>query len=138
MSGTTERLDLEGSRRRRQAQQLSLLHFTSSLHFASKSTLYKLTQALLPHKTYNPSPAPMSATPSSSAAPLLPRDARLIALLLAANGAEDCEEGVVRMLVEFAHRKPALSHFEGALVCCTSKRTVQRCRTIADDECEWI
>ncbi|ORY91760.1 transcription initiation factor IID, 31kD subunit-domain-containing protein [Leucosporidium creatinivorum] len=46
----------------------------------------------------------MSATPSSSAAPLLPRDARLIALLLAANGAEDCEEGVVRMLVEFAHR----------------------------------
>ncbi|KAK4704151.1 transcription initiation factor TFIID subunit 9B, partial [Phenoliferia sp. Uapishka_3] len=38
-------------------------------------------------------------------APLLPRDARLIALLLAANGAEDCEEGVVRMLVEFAHRQ---------------------------------
>lgn len=36
--------------------------------------------------------------------PLLPRDARLIALLLAANGAEDCEEGVVRILVEFAHR----------------------------------
>lgn len=35
---------------------------------------------------------------------ILPRDARLIALLLAANGAEDCEEGVIRMLVEFAHR----------------------------------
>ncbi|KAL8283602.1 hypothetical protein RQP46_005397 [Phenoliferia psychrophenolica] len=44
----------------------------------------------------------MSSAPA--AAPLLPRDARLIALLLAANGAEDCEEGVVRMLVEFAHR----------------------------------
>ncbi|KAI5475770.1 hypothetical protein MNV49_000859 [Pseudohyphozyma bogoriensis] len=47
------------------------------------------------------------ATPSTSAPtapPLLPRDARLIALLLAANGASDCEEGVVRMLVEFAHR----------------------------------
>ena len=40
----------------------------------------------------------------SSAAAVLPRDARLIALLLAANGAEDCEEGVIRMLVEFAHR----------------------------------
>lgn len=40
-------------------------------------------------------------------APLLPRDARLIALLLAANGAEDCEEGVIRMLVEFAHRESA-------------------------------
>ncbi|KWU47597.1 transcription factor TAFII-31, partial [Rhodotorula sp. JG-1b] len=33
-----------------------------------------------------------------------PRDARLIALILAAAGAEDCEEGVVRMLLEFAHR----------------------------------
>jgi hypothetical protein len=45
---------------------------------------------------------------SASGTPtLLPRDARLIALLLAANGAEDCEEGVVRMLVEFAHRKSA-------------------------------
>ncbi|GAA5956707.1 hypothetical protein JCM3765_005713 [Sporobolomyces pararoseus] len=45
-----------------------------------------------------------SANSTSSAPPVLPRDARLIALLLAANGAEDCEEGVVRMLVEFAHR----------------------------------
>lgn len=45
-----------------------------------------------------------SANSVSSAPPVLPRDARLIALLLAANGAEDCEEGVVRMLVEFAHR----------------------------------
>ncbi|GAA5846898.1 hypothetical protein JCM3766R1_000834 [Sporobolomyces carnicolor] len=44
------------------------------------------------------------ANSTSSAPPVLPRDARLIALLLAANGAEDCEEGVVRMLVEFAHR----------------------------------
>ncbi|GAA5825667.1 hypothetical protein JCM3770_005987 [Rhodotorula araucariae] len=40
----------------------------------------------------------------ADAAPVLPRDARLIALILAAAGAEDCEEGVVRMLVEFAHR----------------------------------
>ena len=45
-----------------------------------------------------------STSISSSSPSLLPRDARLIALLLAANGAEDCEEGVVRMLVEFAHR----------------------------------
>ncbi|GAA6023510.1 hypothetical protein JCM11491_006608 [Sporobolomyces phaffii] len=45
-----------------------------------------------------------SANSTSSAPPVLPRDARLIALLLAANGAEDCDEGVVRMLVEFAHR----------------------------------
>lgn len=45
---------------------------------------------------------------AASTQPLLPRDARLIALLLAANGAEDCEEGVVRMLVEFAHRTSAL------------------------------
>ena len=43
---------------------------------------------------------------TAQTAPVLPRDARLIALLLAANGAEDCEEGVVRMLVEFAHREP--------------------------------
>ncbi|BGP23697.1 Transcription initiation factor TFIID subunit 9 [Rhodotorula toruloides] len=42
-------------------------------------------------------------TPQASQ-PVLPRDARLIALILAAAGAEDCEEGVVRMLVEFAHR----------------------------------
>ncbi|KAM0748221.1 TFIID-31kDa-domain-containing protein [Meredithblackwellia eburnea MCA 4105] len=42
------------------------------------------------------------STPATQ--PVLPRDARLIALLLAANGAQDCEEGVVRMLVEFAHR----------------------------------
>ncbi|GAA5944483.1 uncharacterized protein JCM15063_006378 [Sporobolomyces koalae] len=45
-----------------------------------------------------------SSLSSSSAPPVLPRDARLISLLLAANGAEDAEEGVVRMLVEFAHR----------------------------------
>lgn len=44
-----------------------------------------------------------------ASAPVLPRDARLIALLLAANGAEDCEEGVVRMLVEFAHRKSRIA-----------------------------
>lgn len=43
----------------------------------------------------------MSAATANSP---LPRDARLIALLLAANGIEDCDEGVVRMLVEFAHR----------------------------------
>ncbi|BGP14886.1 hypothetical protein JCM10213_003758 [Rhodosporidiobolus nylandii] len=47
---------------------------------------------------------PPAASTSSASAPVLPRDARLIALLLAAAGAEDCEEGVVRMLVEFAHR----------------------------------
>ncbi|GAA5969819.1 hypothetical protein JCM21900_001007 [Sporobolomyces salmonicolor] len=46
----------------------------------------------------------MSSSTAASSNPVLPRDARLIALLLAANGAEDCEEGVVRMLVEFAHR----------------------------------
>ncbi|GAA5900265.1 hypothetical protein JCM5296_003025 [Sporobolomyces johnsonii] len=46
----------------------------------------------------------MSSSTATSSNPVLPRDARLIALLLAANGAEDCEEGVVRMLVEFAHR----------------------------------
>ena len=46
-----------------------------------------------------------------TAQPHLPRDARLIALLLAANGAEDCEEGVVRMLVEFAHRASVSSYF---------------------------
>jgi len=45
-----------------------------------------------------------STSNSFSTPSVLPRDARLIALLLAANGAEDCEEGVVRMLVEFAHR----------------------------------
>ncbi|GAA6041862.1 hypothetical protein JCM8097_004512 [Rhodosporidiobolus ruineniae] len=51
--------------------------------------------------------APTTTTPSSAngpTQPVLPRDARLVALLLAAAGAEDCEEGVVRMLVEFAHR----------------------------------
>ncbi|GAA5861858.1 hypothetical protein JCM8547_008576 [Rhodosporidiobolus lusitaniae] len=48
--------------------------------------------------------APPTASTSSTSAPVLPRDARLVALLLAAAGAEDCEEGVVRMLVEFAHR----------------------------------
>ncbi|BGP38889.1 Transcription initiation factor TFIID subunit 9 [Rhodotorula kratochvilovae] len=46
----------------------------------------------------------MPAATRADAAPVLPRDARLIALILAAAGAEDCEEGVVRMLVEFAHR----------------------------------
>ncbi|GAA5927446.1 hypothetical protein JCM3775_005986 [Rhodotorula graminis] len=46
----------------------------------------------------------MPPAPRPDAAPVLPRDARLIALILAAAGAEDCEEGVVRMLVEFAHR----------------------------------
>lgn len=44
------------------------------------------------------------AAHSNTSSPL-PRDARLIALLLAANGIEDCDEGVVRMLVEFAHRQ---------------------------------
>ncbi|GAA5834216.1 hypothetical protein JCM11251_000573 [Rhodosporidiobolus azoricus] len=48
--------------------------------------------------------APTTSTSSAPQQPVLPRDARLIALLLAASGAEDCEEGVVRMLVEFAHR----------------------------------
>lgn len=62
----------------------------------------------------------MSATPSS-AAPPLPRDARLIALLLAANGAEDCEEGVVRMLVEFAHRKLLSNRFDGARLFATRR-----------------
>lgn len=52
----------------------------------------------------------MSSTTTTITTPqVLPRDARLIALLLAANGAEDCEEGVVRMLVEFAHRKSVSS-----------------------------
>ncbi|GAA5906897.1 hypothetical protein JCM6882_006860 [Rhodosporidiobolus microsporus] len=50
-----------------------------------------------------PTPLP-SSTSGAPSQPVLPRDARLIALLLAASGAEDCEEGVVRMLVEFAHR----------------------------------
>ncbi|GAA5986394.1 hypothetical protein JCM10908_003735 [Rhodotorula pacifica] len=44
------------------------------------------------------------ATSAQPQQPVLPRDARLIALILAAAGAEDCEEGVVRMLLEFAHR----------------------------------
>lgn len=47
----------------------------------------------------------MSAAPPSDTPSPLPRDARLIALLLAASGAEDSDEGVVRMLVEFAHSK---------------------------------
>lgn len=47
----------------------------------------------------------MSSSITTTTPTILPRDARLIALLLAANGAEDSEEGVVRMLVEFAHRK---------------------------------
>ncbi|GJN89917.1 hypothetical protein Rhopal_002906-T1 [Rhodotorula paludigena] len=46
----------------------------------------------------------MAPATRSDPAPVLPRDARLVALILAAAGAEDCEEGVVRMLVEFAHR----------------------------------
>lgn len=46
---------------------------------------------------------------NSSATAVAPRDARLIALLLAANGAEESEEAVIRMLVEFAHRTPSLS-----------------------------
>ncbi|BGO90562.1 hypothetical protein NBRC10512_005281 [Rhodotorula toruloides] len=46
----------------------------------------------------------MPPQPPQTSQPVLPRDARLIALILAAAGAEDCEEGVVRMLVEFAHR----------------------------------
>lgn len=44
---------------------------------------------------------------NKTAAPVLPRDGRLVALLLASAGAVDCEEGVVRMLVEFAHRESA-------------------------------
>ncbi|GAA6018400.1 hypothetical protein JCM10207_000879 [Rhodosporidiobolus poonsookiae] len=49
-------------------------------------------------------PTAAAASSRSDQPSVLPRDARLIALLLAAAGAEDCEEGVVRMLVEFAHR----------------------------------
>ncbi|GAA5982009.1 hypothetical protein JCM11641_006830 [Rhodosporidiobolus odoratus] len=48
-------------------------------------------------------PAATSST-STSSQPTLPRDARLIAVLLAAAGAQDAEQGVVRMLTEFAHR----------------------------------
>ncbi|GAA5868806.1 hypothetical protein JCM3774_003902 [Rhodotorula dairenensis] len=47
---------------------------------------------------------PAASTATAPSPPVLPRDARLIALILAAAGAEDCEEGVVRMLLEFAHR----------------------------------
>lgn len=47
----------------------------------------------------------MAPATRSDPAPVVPRDARLVALILAAAGAEDCEEGVVRMLVEFAHRE---------------------------------
>lgn len=47
---------------------------------------------------------PAALASSTPQQPVLPRDARLIALILAAAGAEDCEEGVVRMLLEFAHR----------------------------------
>lgn len=48
---------------------------------------------------------PAALASSTPQQPVLPRDARLIALILAAAGAEDCEEGVVRMLLEFAHRE---------------------------------
>jgi hypothetical protein len=60
-----------------------------------------------------PAAALATSTPQQ---PVLPRDARLIALILAAAGAEDCEEGVVRMLLEFAHREshpPGTPHREG-------------------------
>ncbi|KAK4056526.1 Transcription initiation factor TFIID subunit 9 [Microbotryomycetes sp. JL221] len=46
---------------------------------------------------------PTSST-ASSVKEALPRDYRLIAMLLASNGADDCDEAVVRMLCEFAHR----------------------------------
>ena len=36
----------------------------------------------------------------------LPRDARIIALILASLGVSDAEPAVVAMLLEFAHREP--------------------------------
>lgn len=59
---------------------------------------------------------PAALATSTPQQPVLPRDARLIALILAAAGAEDCEEGVVRMLLEFAHREshpPTALHHGG-------------------------
>jgi hypothetical protein len=37
--------------------------------------------------------------------PSTPRDARIIALLLASMGVQSASEGVVRVLMEFAHRQ---------------------------------
>lgn len=37
--------------------------------------------------------------------PSTPRDARIIAILLASMGVQSASEGVVRVLMEFAHRK---------------------------------
>lgn len=68
------------------------------------------TQPAPTRQTLSCSPA-MPPQPPQTSQPVLPRDARLIALILAAAGAEDCEEGVVRMLVEFAHRESACFRF---------------------------
>lgn len=49
----------------------------------------------------------MDKIASASAAPaVLPRDSRLIGLLLVANGVQDADPGVLSMLTEFAHREP--------------------------------
>ena len=49
-------------------------------------------------------PASALARVAMSSAKALPRDAKLVSLLLATAGAEDAEPGVVAMLLEFAHR----------------------------------
>lgn len=54
-------------------------------------------------------PSAARQTPSSKARqPTTPRDARIIALMLASMGVESAQEGVVRMLMEFAHREHSL------------------------------
>lgn len=45
------------------------------------------------------------ATASTSSNKDIPRDARIIGLILASLGVTDAEPGVVAMLLEFAHRK---------------------------------
>ena len=46
----------------------------------------------------------LSTSQSKARQPTTPRDARIIALMLASMGVESAQEGVVRMLMEFAHR----------------------------------
>lgn len=46
-----------------------------------------------------------AATSSSTSNKDIPRDARIIGLILASLGVTDAEPGVVAMLLEFAHRE---------------------------------
>lgn len=49
--------------------------------------------------------AEQPSIPSTSATAPIPRDARIVALLLASMGIDDCEPNALRMLLDFAHRE---------------------------------